>query len=164
MVYSSIFSTSSAQVEAGTRLVDRAGATMEEVVTSIRRVTDIMGEITTATQEQSSGIEQVNQAIGQMDEATQQNAALVEESAAAAAAMQEQAARLAEVVSVFKVEQAPAPATVTRTAPRQTAAESGARKPVARLAQPAVSATKPAANATRAKVASVGADEEWEQF
>lgn len=162
-----LIGASSAQVEAGTRLVDRAGATMEEVVTSIRRVTDIMGEITTATQEQSSGIEQVNQAIGQMDEATQQNAALVEESAAAAAAMQEQAARLAEVVSVFKVEQASAPAADTRTVPRR-AAVSSARKPVARLAQPAVSATRsvtpPAANATRAKVASVGADEEWEQF
>ncbi len=101
-----LIGASSEQVEAGTRLVDRAGATMEEVVTSIRRVTDIMGEITTATQEQSGGIEQVNQAIGQMDETTQQNAALVEQSAAAAAAMQEQAVKLAQVVGIFKLHQA----------------------------------------------------------
>jgi methyl-accepting chemotaxis protein len=77
---------------------------MEQVVGSIRRVTDIMAEITSATQEQTGGIEQVNQAIGQMDQVTQQNAALVEEAAAAAASMQEQAATLAEVVGVFKVE------------------------------------------------------------
>jgi methyl-accepting chemotaxis protein len=104
-----LIGASTEQVDVGTRLVDRAGATMKEVVNSIRRVTDIMGEITTATLEQSGGIEQVNQAIGQMDETTQQNAALVEQAAAAAAAMQEQAAKLAQVVGVFKLDQAPAP-------------------------------------------------------
>jgi methyl-accepting chemotaxis protein len=80
---------------------------MSDVVASIRRVTDIMAEITSATQEQTGGIEQVNQAIGQMDRVTQQNAALVEEAAAAAASMQEQAAQLAEVVGVFKVGRGP---------------------------------------------------------
>ncbi|WP_440967055.1 methyl-accepting chemotaxis protein [Massilia sp. GER05] len=99
-----LIATSAANVDAGTKLVDQAGATMEQVVGSIRRVTDIMAEITSATQEQTGGIEQVNQAIGQMDQVTQQNAALVEEAAAAAASMQEQAATLAEVVGVFKVE------------------------------------------------------------
>ncbi|MFS2017745.1 methyl-accepting chemotaxis protein [Massilia sp. CT11-108] len=99
-----LIATSTANVDAGTKLVDQAGATMEQVVGSIRRVTDIMAEITSATQEQTGGIEQVNQAIGQMDQVTQQNAALVEEAAAAAASMQEQAATLAEVVGVFKVE------------------------------------------------------------
>jgi methyl-accepting chemotaxis protein len=98
------------KVDAGARLVDQAGATMEEVVSSIRRVTDIMAEITSASHEQTGGIEQVNQAIGQMDEVTQQNAALVEESAAAATSMQEQAAALAQVVGVFKLDQAAAPA------------------------------------------------------
>ena len=101
------------QVEAGTRLVDRAGATMEEVVTSIRRVTDIMAEITHASQEQTDGIEQVNHAIGQMDQVTQQNAALVEEAAAAAGSMQDQAAQLAQVVRMFKLN---APARATRAA------------------------------------------------
>ena len=75
---------------------------MDDIVTSIQRVTDIMGEITSASQEQTIGIEQVNVAISQMDEVTQQNAALVEEAAAASQSMQEQAARLAEVVGFFK--------------------------------------------------------------
>jgi methyl-accepting chemotaxis protein len=77
---------------------------MQEIVASITRVTDIMGEITAATQEQTSGIEQINQAITQMDQVTQQNASLVEEAAAASEAMQEQAGKLAQVVSVFKLD------------------------------------------------------------
>jgi methyl-accepting chemotaxis protein len=92
------------QVDAGARLVDQAGATMDEVVASISRVTDIMGQISSASQEQTSGIEQVNQAIGQMDQVTQQNAALVEEAAAAAASMEDQADKLAQAVSVFKLD------------------------------------------------------------
>jgi len=89
-------------VEAGTSLVDNAGATMENIVQSISRVTGIMGEISHASDEQSAGIEQVNEAINEMDQVTQQNAALVEQAAAAAESMQEQAAHLADVVSVFK--------------------------------------------------------------
>ncbi|WP_240648512.1 methyl-accepting chemotaxis protein, partial [Variovorax beijingensis] len=81
-----------------------AGRTMDEIVDSVKRVTDIMGEITAASQEQSTGIEQVNQAIAQMDQVTQQNAALVEEAAAAAQSMQEQAASLVASVSVFRLE------------------------------------------------------------
>ncbi len=91
------------KVEAGSRLVEQAGATMDEVVASVRRVTDIISEITSASQEQSAGIEQVNQAITQMDEVTQQNAALVEQAAAAAGSLQDQAAELANVVSIFKL-------------------------------------------------------------
>jgi methyl-accepting chemotaxis protein len=91
------------QVDIGAKLVQQAGSTMNDVVASVRRVTDIMGEITSASSEQSIGIDQVNTAITQMDEVTQQNAALVEQSAAAAASMQEQAARLAEVASSFKL-------------------------------------------------------------
>jgi methyl-accepting chemotaxis protein len=91
------------KVDAGSKLVDDAGATMNEIVTSVKRVADIMSEITAASQEQSTGIEQVNQAIAQMDEATQQNAALVEEAAAAAMSMQDQAGNLSMVVSVFKL-------------------------------------------------------------
>ena len=114
------------KVDAGTRLVDQAGATMEQVVESIRRVTDIMAEITHASAEQTGGIEQVNAAIGQMDEATQQNAALVEESAAAAGAMQEQAAKLAQVVGVFKVEEHAVPAPKASTPARPARAEAAA--------------------------------------
>ena len=98
-----LISDSVAKVEDGTRLVDEAGATMDEIVTSVKRVTDIMSEISAASNEQSSGIEQVNQAVTQMDEVTQQNAALVEEAAAAAESMNDQAQALTQAVSVFKV-------------------------------------------------------------
>jgi methyl-accepting chemotaxis protein len=94
------------KVGLGSRLVDQAGTTMEEVVASVRRVTDIMGEITAASQEQTAGIEQINQAISQMDQVTQQNAALVEQAAAAAASLQDQAGVLADVVGAFKLERA----------------------------------------------------------
>ena len=104
----SLINDSVEKVEAGSHLVNEAGATMNEIVSSITRVTDIMSEITSASAEQSEGIEQVNTAIAQMDQVTQQNAALVEQAAAAAEAMQEQAARLSEVVGVFKLSGAPA--------------------------------------------------------
>ncbi|MBO9538612.1 methyl-accepting chemotaxis protein [Herbaspirillum sp.] len=92
-----------AKVGIGSQLVGKAGSTMDEVVSSVRHVADIVGEITAASGEQSDGISQVNQAITEMDQATQQNAALVEQAAAAAEAMQEQAVRLSEVVSQFKL-------------------------------------------------------------
>lgn len=91
------------KVDEGTRLVDEAGLTMEKIVTSVKRVTDIMGEITAASHEQSTGIEQVNQAVTQMDETTQQNAALVEEATAAAESMQDQTKALLQAVSVFRL-------------------------------------------------------------
>ncbi|QBE65603.1 methyl-accepting chemotaxis protein [Pseudoduganella lutea] len=93
------------QVEAGSKLVEQAGATMQEVVDSVRRVTNIMAEIRTASDEQSAGIEQVNTAITHMDQVTQQNAALVEEAAAAAATMQEEAAGLARIVRQFRLDE-----------------------------------------------------------
>jgi methyl-accepting chemotaxis protein len=92
------------KVEEGSKQVAEAGKTMDEIVGSVKRVTDIMAEITVASQEQTSGIEQINQAITQMDQVTQQNAALVEEAAAAAASLQEQASGLSQVVSVFKLD------------------------------------------------------------
>lgn len=98
-----LISDSVGKVDAGSRLVNTAGATMSEVVASVKRVTDIMGEITVACQEQSGGIAQVNQAIAQMDQVTQQNASLVEEAAAAADSMQAQAQILSTVVSKFKL-------------------------------------------------------------
>ncbi|HEY8026585.1 MAG TPA: methyl-accepting chemotaxis protein [Burkholderiaceae bacterium] len=94
------------KVEIGSKLVGQAGTTMEEVVDSVRRVTDIMSEITAASQEQSAGIGQVNQAIIEMDSVTQQNAALVEQAASAAKSLQDQAAEVANVVSIFKLDAA----------------------------------------------------------
>ena len=91
------------KVDAGGRLVDETGESMNRIVTAVKQVTDIMSEIAAASAEQSSGIEQVNIAINQMDEVTQQNAALVEQAAAASASMQEQAANLATTVAVFKL-------------------------------------------------------------
>ncbi len=91
------------KVDAGAKLVDQAGITMTEIVASVRRVTDIMGEISSASNEQMSGIEQVNEAIAQMDQVTQQNAALVEQASAAATTMQEQTEHLSNVVDVFKI-------------------------------------------------------------
>jgi len=91
------------KVDDGSRLVEQAGNTMQEVVSSVRRVTDIVAEISAASTEQTHGIEQINLAITQMDQVTQQNAALVEEAAAAAASMQTQAGRLMQMVSVFRL-------------------------------------------------------------
>jgi len=93
-----------AQVDTGSALVAQAGSTMDEVVNSVKRVTDIVGEISSATQEQSAGLGEINQAIAQMDETTQQNAALVEQAAAAAQSLQEQAGKLAQTVSIFKMD------------------------------------------------------------
>jgi methyl-accepting chemotaxis protein len=94
------------KVETGARLVQDAGSTMSEIVASVQRVSDIIGEITAATAEQSGGIGQINGSVNQLDQMTQQNAALVEQSAAAAESMKQQAHMLAEVVSAFRVEAA----------------------------------------------------------
>uniref|UniRef100_UPI00293D9B89 methyl-accepting chemotaxis protein n=1 Tax=Janthinobacterium sp. TaxID=1871054 RepID=UPI00293D9B89 len=116
------------KVDAGSRLVDEAGQTMDLIVTSIKQVADIMGEITAATLEQSHGIEEINQAITQMDEMTQQNAALVEQAAAAAESMQDQSQKLAEAVSIFKLDddgaqrQAPPAARAAARAPQRAPA------------------------------------------
>jgi methyl-accepting chemotaxis protein len=157
------------KVEAGGKLVDKAGQTMTEIVASITRVTDIMGEIASASSEQTVGIEQVNAAIAQMDEVTQQNAALVEEAAAAAGSLQDQSSVLAQLVGTFKLDHA-AP-----TQPRAAAAKAAAAAPVIRTAaatiKPAMAAAvKPApAPATKRTLAApprtVHADgEEWEAF
>jgi methyl-accepting chemotaxis protein len=110
-----LISASVANVDDGSRLVTEAGQTMGDIVDSIRRVTDIMGEITSASNEQTIGIEQINMAITQMDEVTQQNAALVEQAAAASQSMQEQAAALAAVVGFFKTGEAPGTAIMLHT-------------------------------------------------
>jgi methyl-accepting chemotaxis protein len=119
------------KVGEGSRLVNQAGATMEEIVTSVRRVTDIMAEITAASQEQEAGIEQINQAIGEMDAVTQQNAALVEEAAAAAQSLQVQSSQLEQVVSAFRLSAA---------ASMPARAAVAAARPVVKAAQPRLAA------------------------
>ncbi|MFZ6644834.1 methyl-accepting chemotaxis protein [Undibacterium sp. TJN25] len=126
------------KVDAGSRLVQHAGKTMDEVVASVQRVTDVISEISSASNEQSTGIEQINLAITQMDEVTQQNAALVEEAAAASQSLQDQASNLVDVVSIFKLDAAHHHATSpTSRAP----ARLSTARPAAELA---VSTAKPA--------------------
>ena len=146
------------KVAAGSKLVDEAGATMEQVVDSVRRVTAIMADISVATTEQSDGIAQVNQALAQMDGVTQQNAALVEEAAAAAESLQDQASHLADVVSVFKLgEQARQAAPAAAKAATVAASASKATLPAKRLA------TAKPAPAERAP-ARAPAGDDWEEF
>ncbi|UMR30192.1 methyl-accepting chemotaxis protein [Massilia sp. MB5] len=158
------------KVDAGGRLVDEAGQTMDLIVTSIKQVADIMGEITAATQEQSNGIEEVNQAITQMDEMTQQNAALVEQAAAAAESMQEQAQRLAEAVSIFKLSGDEAMLKRPVLAPRAPAIVKAAAPSVPVVVAPpaeapaARAAEKPAAKPAPKKMASAPAGDDWEEF
>ena len=113
-----LIAASNSDVEAGSRLVSEAGATMNEVLASVGRVTDIMADISAASAEQSSGLEQVNLAIGEMDESTQRNAALVEEASAATQAMQDQAAQLARAVRAFRLDAAAANAALPAPAKR----------------------------------------------
>jgi len=154
------------KVGAGTKLVGQAGVTMDEVVASVRRVTDIMSEIANASQEQSAGIEQVNHSIIEMDSMTQQNAALVEEAAAAAQSLQDQAAELSRVVSIFKLvegeERVSAPV-------YQPAAAKAVIKPIVARAPVKKLASAPASAAAAkpkkvASAASAAGSDEWEEF
>ena len=164
------------KVETGSRLVSDAGATMNEIVASVQRVSDIIGEITAAAAEQSDGIGQVNTAVTQLDQMTQQNAALVEESAAAAESLKDQAQRLAQVVAAFRLAEgggfaAPAPMPVPARKP--AAAPSAAKAPSASAPAAARAASKPsrplpkpaaAPAAVTERVVAAPADGEWETF
>jgi len=166
----------------GSKLVGQAGETMDEVVASVKRVTDIMSDIASASAEQSAGIEQVNLSIIEMDGMTQQNAALVEQAAAAFQSLQDQAAELQRVVGTFKladgeeapaVEAAPAAAgtaVATRALAarpaRPQAALAQLKKPAAKPAARAQTGTAPAADkaSTSRKVAAAAASDDWEEF
>ncbi|CAD6544676.1 hypothetical protein LMG28727_04311 [Paraburkholderia kirstenboschensis] len=138
------------KVQSGSALVGRAGTTMDEIVQAVRRVTDIMGEISAASEEQSGGIEQVNRAVVQMDEVTQQNAALVEEAAAAAGSLEDQTRQLQAVLSGWKVASSPARSFAAPAQPQvkaraavgksKTMAKSAPRPAHGAAAQPAASA------------------------
>jgi methyl-accepting chemotaxis protein len=133
------------KVQSGSALVGRAGTTMDEIVQAVRRVTDIMGEISAASEEQSGGIEQVNRAVVQMDEVTQQNAALVEEAAAAAGSLEDQTRQLQAVLSGWKVASSPA-----RSFAAQAEPQVKARAAVSKSKTVAKSATRPAQPAANA--------------
>ena len=176
----SLIGASVERVEQGAALVDKAGVTMTEVVASIRRVTDIVGEISSASGEQSAGVAQVGEAVTQMDQVTQQNAALVEEMAAAASSLRSQAQELVQTVAVFKInagegQSVPMKADVRKSAslskpfkgaerrlvvppkPKQQAAAAPAKEP-SRAAPPTLTAK------LTAKATPAGGDEEWETF
>jgi methyl-accepting chemotaxis protein-2 (aspartate sensor receptor) len=155
----SLINASVERVEQGTTLVDQAGVTMTEVVGSIKRVTDIMGEISAASAEQSEGVRQVGMAVAQMDQSTQQNAALVEEMAAAATGLKTQADDLVQTVAVFKIEGQSSSRTV---APRPKALPTAAQpKTDKKIATP-----KPQAPAKKIAAPASTASEEagWESF
>ncbi len=158
------------KVDAGSKLVDEAGKTMNEIVNSVKHVADIMSEITAASQEQSSGIEGVNQAIAQMDEMTQQNAALVEQAAAAAQSMQDQASELAHAVARFKIgtnmqQMAERPRMVVARAPVKAVAHKPAVKPRAAV-RPAQTGSKPESTAAvqSKNTVSMPSGDDWEEF
>ena len=170
------------RVEHGTALVDKAGATMGEVVSSIRRVTDLVGEISAANNEQALGVQQVGEAVTQMDQATQQNAALVEEMAAAAGSLRSQADDLVHVVSAFQLQDGtPAPKVLPTRLNRPVAKPQATQslayqahkprvalssKPVTRsapLTQP-VSLPKPTPKMAAKPAASSHGDDDWESF
>jgi methyl-accepting chemotaxis protein len=180
------------RVEQGTSLVDKAGSTMSEVVASIKRVTDIMGEISAASNEQSAGVSQVGEAVAQMDQTTQQNAALVEQMAAAASSLKSQASDLVQVVAVFKLSEAehsgskpmtpvaevpavrsnkPSPAlvsaerrTVTATSTATTKAKGSAAIKPAALPKKTAPVITAAAPRTSTRVTPAGGDDDWETF
>jgi methyl-accepting chemotaxis protein len=167
-----LIGTSVERVEHGTALVDQAGSTMTEVVDSIKRVTDLMGEISAASNEQSQGVDQIGEAVTQMDQVTQQNAALVEEMAAAASSLKGQAQDLVQVVAVFKLD---ANQHDPRVAPRANSSRpSGggmrqmplAHKPVAKsLASKAPSPSRTVPKALAKPVSpAAGGDDSWETF
>ncbi|MFZ6774111.1 methyl-accepting chemotaxis protein [Undibacterium sp. SXout7W] len=147
-----LINDSVSEVEHGSKLVDTAGKTMQDIVSSVQQVADIMNEITSASREQSAGIEQVNLAVTQMDEMTQQNAALVEQAAASAESMRDQSLKLSQVVAQFKI----AGETVTSSAPQR--AMSSSQKPRA--------AQRPGLLAAHTKTPSTNhrADKDWEEF
>ncbi|SEB23248.1 methyl-accepting chemotaxis protein [Paraburkholderia sartisoli] len=175
-----LIDTSVERVQSGSALVDEAGRTMTEIIGAVQRVTDIMGEIAAASEEQSGGIDQVARAVTQMDEATQQNAALVEEAAAAAQSLEDQAGKLRTAVAVFHLEDGPASAGVSglagvtaaarKPAHQATAVQARKMASVASMApaRPASAAPAPAAAPVAAPrapaMAAAGSDKDWETF
>ena len=180
MLFRSLIGASVQNVESGSQQVAQAGQSMQEIVSGVRRVSDLIGEITASSTEQRDGISQVNQAVTNLDQMTQQNAALVEQSAAAASAMHSQARRLAEVVGQFNVGGAsagmvarsvgasPARPAYKSAAVPAPAPKAGVAKAVAapRRAPPAPGASAPstAPRIAPAPRSTPGNEDDWESF
>jgi methyl-accepting chemotaxis protein len=169
----SLINTSVERVEQGTTLVDQAGRTMDEVVSSIKRVSDIVAEISAASTEQSAGIQQVGDAVGQMDQVTQQNAALVEESAAAAESLKAQARLLVQAVATFKISQgalASHAAPVAAPAPKAAAKgwnsvdERRGKDRATNVTRPKFGKTAAAAKPAPAATAQATGSDDWTSF
>jgi methyl-accepting chemotaxis protein len=169
------------KVTVGTELVNQAGQTMSEIVENVVRVRDIIGEIASASGEQAEGVNQINAAVSNLDQMTQQNAALVEESAAAASSMNDQAARLAEVVRIFRLDGGAASASIAALTagelqqrrepklevapkPAPVAKPVAAAKPAAPTARPVATSAKAATPVPSAKASADDAIGEWESF
>ncbi len=164
------------RVEMGNALVDKAGATMTQLVDSVRRVTDIMGEISAASKEQSDGVSQIGEAVTQMDQVTQQNAALVEEMSAAASSLKTQASDLVQTVAVFRISGHAQPATPSTYSTPSAPSAPPARTLAARPATPSAPGTAPRKAApqaasrpakpapARTEVATAGGSDDWESF
>ncbi|MFP4898835.1 methyl-accepting chemotaxis protein [Paraburkholderia sp. BR14261] len=159
-----LISVSVERVNNGTALVDDAGRTMGEIVQSVKRVADLMNEISAASGEQRTGIEQVNQAVTQMDEVTQQNAALVEEASAAAQSMSSQAAALRELVSVFNIGSAGRAATTSIAPAAKAVASATVRRPAASRPAPVRAPAASAPKADRREPATATSDDDWQTF
>ncbi|CAG4896877.1 methyl-accepting chemotaxis protein [Paraburkholderia saeva] len=172
-----LIDTSVERVQSGSALVDEAGRTMTEIIGAVQRVTDIMGEIAAASEEQSSGIDQVARAVTQMDEVTQQNAALVEEAAAAAQSLEDQAGKLRTAVSVFHLDDGPAdpttaparrparrPVAATTPTPARKAAPVAAVRPASVAPEKSAAFAAPAPTPRAPAMAAAGSDKDWETF
>ncbi|WP_341705811.1 methyl-accepting chemotaxis protein, partial [Ferrovibrio sp.] len=168
-----LIATSNAQVKTGASLVNQTGNSLTEIVTAIKKVSDIVAEIAAASREQATGLDQINTAVGSMDEMTQRNGALVEETSASAQALSNQAAELAQLVSFFRLDGraggATAPAASKQAAAKPAAAKPSAPKPAASNpaapkppAHPPAPAAKPAA--PPAPAAAAGGDDDWQEF
>ncbi len=152
------------KVQDGSKLVEEAGHTTEEIVVSIKRVTDIMAEISAASLEQSSGIEQVNTAITQMDDVTQQNAALVEQAAAAAESLEEQAQQMVQVVQRFKLEEHLQPRQDTQKTTRQRKDNPTSKAPEKRVAPEPLKKEKKKSAPALPSPQSTDPDDDWKEF
>jgi methyl-accepting chemotaxis protein len=151
------------KVESGSRLVANAGHTMTEIVSSVQRVSDIIGEITAAASEQSDGIGQINSAVSQLDQMTQQNAALVEQSAAAAESLKDQAVRLSDVMSIFRLDSHGTNAVTTRATPPRSEAPARAAKPKS-AAPSAPRVAAPHTPTPKAVKSEASRTDDWETF
>ncbi|HEU0198712.1 MAG TPA: methyl-accepting chemotaxis protein, partial [Nevskiaceae bacterium] len=161
----SLINDSVEKVGTGSKLVEQAGTTMDEIVTAVKRVTDIMAEISAASQEQSQGIEQVNTTVTQMDEVTQQNAALVEQASASAKSLEEQADGLSSSVAHFLIGEEDQVAPPVAAAPHSTkpAAKPATKIHLARKAMPARPVARPTPHKANALPAT-GTDDQWTEF